>query len=113
MPVELSDMVRAYSDRENRKEKENWRRIRWLGTQIINISGKEVKHPIRPEQLIQFKDEIIILSPEERERRSIEILKHFKSKFWTLLKLDENGNVKIFGEEEYQILKEKRLKTNG
>lgn len=97
-------MVKAFNKREIAREKEHWRRIRWAVAHIINISMKSVKHPVRPDHLLPFVDEIKVYSPEERRKRTQAILKHHKKKFWYLLKTDEKGKVKVFGEEEYRTL---------
>jgi len=100
-------VVKSIRKKEQEKEKEHWRRIRWQTAHIINISQKSVKHPVRPDHLITFVDEIEILSPEEQEKRTQEILQFHKTKFWSLLKTDEDGKVKIFDEEDYKALHEK------
>jgi hypothetical protein len=39
------------------KEKEDWKRSRWMAAVMVNISGKSVKHAIKPSELLRFPDE--------------------------------------------------------
>jgi len=103
-------MVESFRKNEKNKEKERWRRIRWLAAHIINISMKSVKHPVRADHLITFIDEIEVISPEEQKKRAEKTLQFHKKKFWSLLKTDKDGKVKIFDEEDYKALQEKRKK---
>jgi hypothetical protein len=40
------------------REKEEWKRTRWLATVLVNVSGKSVKSKIQETDLIRFPDEI-------------------------------------------------------
>jgi len=72
--------------------------MRWLATQIINISGRMTKYEIEPEQLFKFEEEIEILTPEEIDKRGTEILKALKKKFWRKIKGRTLDDVKFYGE---------------
>jgi len=39
------------------KEKEEWKRTRWLAAVLVNVSGKTVKKQIRETDLLRFHDE--------------------------------------------------------
>jgi hypothetical protein len=39
------------------KEKDEWRRTRWLATVIVNIEGKSVKKTVQETDLLRFDDE--------------------------------------------------------
>jgi hypothetical protein len=39
------------------REKDEWRRQRWLATVLVNISGKSVKKAISETDLLAFEDE--------------------------------------------------------
>ena len=39
------------------KEKEDWKRTRWLAAVLVNVSGKTVKKQIRETDLLRFHDE--------------------------------------------------------
>ena len=105
-PREVSESAQGYYERE----KEEWRRLRRLAAEVINISQKSVKHRVLPEQLFKFPDEYDYTPPEEREARAKQNLKHLQSKFWTLFKRDEDGNPKWFDEEDYARLMEGKSK---
>jgi len=65
--------------------------------------------------LVTFKDEvkkkdIKPLNPEEEEKRVQETLQFYKKKCWSRLKMDKDGKVKIFDEEDYKALHEKMRK---
>ena len=72
--------------------------MRWLATQIINISGRMTKYELRPEQLFKFEEEIEILTPEEIDKRGTEILKALKKKCWRKIKGRTLDDVKFYGE---------------
>lgn len=114
-PVELAEIAEAYFERERDKDKQEWRRAAFIASWIINTAGKTYKRDISADKLINFKDEvnkkdITPLSPEEQKRRAQERLQFHKKKFWTLLKTDKDGDIKIFDEEDYKALQEKRKK---
>lgn len=50
---EMEAVVRHGVDRE----KEEWKRYRWLATILVNISGKSVKHRIKETDLMKFTEE--------------------------------------------------------
>lgn len=84
---------------ERRREKAELWRMRWLATQVINISGRMVKFELRPEQIFKFEDEIEMLTEEERDKRGKEILKALKKKFWTKINPGKNlDGIKFYGE---------------
>ena len=39
------------------KEKEEWKRTRWLATVLVNVSGKSVKKSVKETDLLRFPDE--------------------------------------------------------
>lgn len=39
------------------KEKDAWRRERWLAAVLVNISGKSVKNVVKETDLLKFEDE--------------------------------------------------------
>ena len=39
------------------KEKEEWKRARWLATVLVNVSGKTVKRAIKETDLMRFPEE--------------------------------------------------------
>lgn len=100
-PIELFDISKAYAKREQEKEKLEWKRLAWLATEIINISGKSVKHPIRPSQLIKFKDEErrSRISIKKRRKQAMETLRLHKSKFWTKIKGRSLDEIELYGEK--------------
>jgi hypothetical protein len=70
---------------------------------------------VRPEEILRFSEEIPPpVPPEERGKMAKENLRFHKSKFWSLLDADKDGNVRIFGEEDYERLmaKQKKKETN-
>ena len=40
------------------KEKEEWKRTRWLAAVLVNISGKSVKKVVKDTDLMRFPDEV-------------------------------------------------------
>jgi len=114
-PVELAEIVEAYFEREREKDKQEWRRAGFIASWIINAAGKSYKRDVSANELLGFKDEIKKknikpLSPEEQEKKTQDILQFHKKKFWKLLKTDKDGKVKIFDEEDYKALHEKKRK---
>lgn len=93
-------MVEATGAVERSREREMWRRFAFLAAEVINISGKSVKHPVRADQLIKFGDEQQksrrVEDVAERRRQFAETVALHKSKFWTKLK-DESVK-KVTGE---------------
>jgi hypothetical protein len=39
------------------KEKEEWKRVRWLATVLVNVSGKTVKRAVKETDLMRFPEE--------------------------------------------------------
>tara|TARA_R110000822_G_scaffold81308_6_gene193232 strand:+ start:198 stop:395 length:198 start_codon:yes stop_codon:yes gene_type:complete len=39
------------------REKEEWKRTRWLATILVNISGKSVKQKVKETDLMRFAEE--------------------------------------------------------
>ena len=39
------------------KEKDNWKRQRWLAAVLVNVSGKTVKKVVTETDLLKFEDE--------------------------------------------------------
>ena len=39
------------------KEKEDWKRARWLAAVLVNVSGKSVKKVVKDTDLLRFPDE--------------------------------------------------------
>jgi hypothetical protein len=85
-------MADAIGDRDQMREKEMWRRFAFLAAEIVNISGKSVRRPVRAKDLVRFDDddkEKKGLTPQEletRKRQAMETAKYHKSKFWTKIK---------------------------
>jgi len=114
-PVELADIAEVYFEKEREKDKQAWRRVAFVASWIINTAGKTYKGDISGNELLNFKDEVrnrevTPLSLEEREKQADETFMLHKRKFWTSLSLDENGKVKVFGEEKLKELKERYKK---
>lgn len=96
-PAETGMLCRGHLEREKRE----WKRISWLASEIINISGKSVKFRIKPEQLISFADESEEIDIDKRKREAMESLRFFKAKFWMKIKGDKNdlSDLKFIGEK--------------
>ena len=108
-------MAESFFEHEREKDKQEWRRSAFIASWIINTAGKTYKRDISADELIGFKDEIKKeeiepISPEERRRKADEAFMLHKQKCWTLLKLDEEGKVKIFDEEKLREIKERYRK---
>jgi len=102
--VETFDIAKTYFKREGERDKEDWKRTRWLAYWIVNMMGKYAKKEIKETELgIKFDDEIKSdeaekISPEERRRQAIEgALFHMKH-FPKLIKKGKDGGPKIYGE---------------
>jgi len=116
-PVELAEMAAAYYERRREREKEEWRRVAFLASWIINTAGKVYTRDINAEELVKFKDEvqkeeIRPLDPEERKRQADESFMWHKQKAWVLLQVGEDGRIKIFDEAKLRELKERYRKSN-
>lgn len=110
-------MTEAYYLRRREREKEEWRRAAFLASWIINTAGKSYARDISAEELVKFKDEVgkeevKPLEPEERRRQADESFMRHKQKAWTLLKVDEDGKIKVFDEEKLIELKKRYRKDN-
>jgi hypothetical protein len=90
-PGELWIMADAVGDREQTREKEMWRRFAFLAAEVVNISGKSVRRPVRAKDLVRFDEDDKAKrgsTPEEieaRKRQAMETARMHKSKFWTKL----------------------------
>jgi len=109
-------MVEAYTKRERARDKQEWRRTAFISAWLINTAGKTYDRTINADDLIKFEDEvkkegIEPISTEERKRLADESFMIHKKKAWMLLKLDGEGNVKVFGEQELEAMKERYRKT--
>jgi len=114
-PVELAEIAEAHFEREREKDKQEWRRAAFITSWIINTAGKTYQRDINANELINFKDEvkkkgIKPISQEERKKQADESFMLHKKKFWTRLKTDKDGKVKVFGEEKLKELKERYKK---
>lgn len=67
---------------------------------IVNMAGKMMKFNIRETDLLQFPEEIIVISPEEQRKHAWRNVRRGGRKFPGLLKLDKNGRPVIYGEKE-------------
>jgi len=110
-------MAEAYYLRRMEKEKEEWRRVAFLASWIINTAGKVYKRDISAEELVKFKDEVQKeevkpIDLEERRRQADESFMLHKQKAWCLLGMGEDGKVKVFDEEKLKELKERYRKNN-
>jgi hypothetical protein len=90
-PGELNLMAEAALGREREREKELWRRFAFLAAEVVNISGKSVRRPVKAKDYVRFDDDKANLppSPAEREARrlqAMETARLHKAKFWTLLR---------------------------
>jgi len=108
-------MAEAYAKRERYRDKQEWRRTAFVAAWLINTAGKTYDRTVNADDLIRFEDEIKKegiepVSAEERKRRADESFMMHKKKAWMLLKLDEEGNIKVFGEQELERVKEKYRK---
>lgn len=108
-------MAESYFEKEREKDKQEWRRMAFLASWIINTAGKTYKRDISANELVSFKDEVKKeevkpLSPEERRRQADETFMMHKRKSWMLLKLNDEGKVKAFDEEKLKELKERYKK---
>ena len=72
---------------ERAREKESWRRFAFLAAEVINISGKSVKHAVRADQLIKFNEGDVkrIADPGKRRAEMAETVKAQKEKCWALI----------------------------
>jgi len=111
-PVELAEVVESYYEREKEKDRQEWRRVAFLASWIINTAGKSYKRDISANELLGFKDEVRNknvkpLSPEERKKQADESFMIHKKKAWTKLELDKDGKVKVFDEEKLKEMKKR------
>ena len=116
-PVELAEIAEAHYERRREREKGEWRRAAFLASWIINTAGKSYERDISADELVKFKDEVgneevKPLDPEERRRQADESFMRHKQKAWMLLKVDEDGKIKVFDEEKLIELKKKYRKNN-
>jgi len=107
-PAEVCSIATSYGEREKRREREAWERVRWQTMCLMNVTGN-LKHQIHdPKQLIRFPDEVSPpVDPEEQARLAEEHRQFHKQKFWMKLKTDEKGDIKIFNEGDYERLMKK------
>jgi len=105
-------VVESYYEREKEKDRQEWRRVAFLASWIINTAGKSYKRDISANELLGFKDEVRNknvkpLSPEERKKQADESFMIHKKKAWTKLELDKDGKVKVFDEEKLKEMKKR------
>ena len=60
-----------------------------------------MKRPVSAKELVKFLDEVEKIPPQVRKLQAEESFKQHKAKFWTLLKTDEKGEVKKFGQDDW------------
>jgi len=65
----------------------------------MNISGKEVKRPIKETDLFRFSDEIVKVDPEERRRQALETAEYFAKMAPRICKRGKDGKALIYGED--------------
>ncbi len=80
------------------REKENWKRTRYLATWIVNTAGKVFKRTFREKDLFAFPDEVIKIDPEERERQAMETALYHAKMFPKLIKM-KDGKPLIYGRD--------------
>ena len=107
--------MESYYEREKEKDKQEWRRVAFLASWIINTAGKTYKRDISANELLGFKDEVRKknvkpLSPEERKKQADETFMIHKKKSWMLLGLDDDGKVKVFDKEKLEELRKRYKK---
>ncbi len=90
--------MEAFCEYEEIKEKENWKRVRWLATYVLNSAGKTFKKTFRAIDLFTFKDEMIKIDPEEREREAMETALYHSKMFPKLIKT-KDGKPLIYGRD--------------
>ena len=92
-------MADAVGEREREREKEMWRRFAFLAAEVVNISGKSVRRPIKAKDLVRFEGEekpgaaMTKEQIEQRKREAMETAKLHKSKFWEKLKDESVRNL--------------------
>jgi len=111
-PCETMEVISAYRERE----KEAWKRTRQLGAWIMNVAGKVVQRPVKPENLIWFEEDIERFrqehDPEKRKREAMETFLFHKEKCWTKIGLNPDGEIHIFNQDDYDRLVRKNKKEN-
>lgn len=90
--------MEAFCELERIKEKESWKRARWLATWVVNTAGKAFKRTFREKDLFKFPDEVIIIDPEERERQAMETALYHSKMFPKLIK-QKDGKPLIYGRD--------------
>lgn len=74
-PVECGEMIQGAAGREERA----WERAAFLGALIMNVSGKSLKKPVTPAQLLGRKGPIVPKDPgaelEALRARALELAK--------------------------------------
>lgn len=82
-------MADAVGDREQAKEKEEWRRFAFLAAEVVNISGKSLRRGkvVKADDFLRFDDKakkgLTSEELEARKRQAMETARLHKSKFWT------------------------------
>jgi len=97
-PADWHAIVTGYADTRAQDEKAAWKRTAWLAAQIINISGKYIKRQVKPDDLIQFPDEVKEKEPfdvEKRRREAEETFRFHKTKAWTKIKGASVEDIKL------------------
>ena len=97
-PKETFDIVKVCFKKEAEKSKEEWKRFRWLATQLLNISGKSLRQDIKEDDLFKFKDEIKIVDPRVRKEQAMKGAQFHMKRFPGLIKKGKDGKPKIYGD---------------
>ncbi len=98
-PVETFDFIEAFCKIERVRNREDWKRTRWLATWIVNMSGKVMKRTFQEKDLLKFEDEVVRIDPKERERQAMETLAYHAKMFPKLIKLNKDGKPRIYGRD--------------
>lgn len=71
----------------------------WLVAYIINTAGKSFKRTVKPEDLIQFPDEVKVKDEkydmEKRRKEAEETFRFHKQKAWTKIKGASVDDIKV------------------
>lgn len=66
---------------------------------LMNISGKEVKRPIKEVDLFRFPDEIVKIDLDERRQQALDTAEYFAKMAPGICKRGKDGKALIYGED--------------
>lgn len=108
LPSEIFEIWYVRIQEKSEDIKRQWRQVSFLASFIVNHSMSPPKRPVKPDDLITFKDEHKLLTTEEkekeREKRWPEVQERLKA-----LALKSHGKLQT-SKGEVLIFDEKRLK---